>query len=199
MPAPVRLGAVVLAAGASTRMGRPKGALRWGGRTLVEIAIEQARAARAEPRVIVLGAHALPTPAGERAVQHDAWSEGPLSSLQAGLRALDSLGPLDGLLVLTVDRPRVRAETLFALREAFERAPGQVWQPRHDGRRGHPLIWPAVAIERLRQLAPTDSRRVLLTGPDALARAFLEVADPGVLDNVDRPEDLVRLGISQGS
>lgn len=199
MARPIRLGAVVLAAGASIRMGRPKGALRWRGLTLLEHAIRQARAARAQPRVVVLGAHALRVPPGEPVVEHPGWPEGPLSSLQAGLRVLDEGGPVAGMLVLTVDRPRVSDETLVALREAFEVAPDRISQPRHEGRRGHPMIWPAAALERMRHLPPTASRRDLLTGPDAMPRALVDVDDVGVIDNIDRPEDLARLGISLDS
>ncbi len=174
-------------------MGRPKGGLTWRGRTLLEHALEQADAAGARARVVVLGAHLVPVPPGEAVVHHPRWSEGPLSSLQAGLRALDDPLVLDGLLVLTVDRPRVRPDTLVLLRAAFEADPERVWQPRHAGRRGHPLIWPAAALPALLDLTPTASRRALLEGAGALPRAVIDVDDPGVLDNIDRAEDLARL------
>ena len=111
-----RLAAVVLAAGASTRMGRPKPLLRWRGRPFVWHVLEQARAAGAEPVIVVEGAVALPRDAlaGAVVVRNEAWAEGPLGSLQTGLCALLEAGVRAPVLVLTVDRPHVHADTLRA-------------------------------------------------------------------------------------
>lgn len=188
------LAAVVLAAGASTRMGRPKALLRWRGRPFVVHAIAQAAAAGARPVIVVEGAVSLPAEAlhGAQKVRNEAWAEGPLGSLQAGLRALVDGG--HGVLVLTVDRPHVRAETLAALGEAAAADPRAIWQPRHDTRRGHPIVHPADLVPGLVALRPPDTPRTLLSLPQVAARRrFIDVDDPAVLDNLDRPEDLARL------
>ena len=111
------LAAVVLAAGASTRMGRPKALLRWRGRPFAWHVLQQAHAAGAEPVIVVEGAVALPREAvqGATVVRNEAWADGPLGSLQVGLRALREAGAEGPVLVLTVDRPHLRAETLRAL------------------------------------------------------------------------------------
>ncbi|MEX1363113.1 MAG: nucleotidyltransferase family protein [Nannocystaceae bacterium] len=191
------LAAVVLAAGASTRMGRPKALLRWRGRPFVSHAIEQARWAGACPVVVVQGAVPLPDDArpGARLVHNEAWAEGPLGSLQAGLRVLvddDGTGP--AALVLTVDRPHIAAATLRALADAFGRDPSAIWQPQHGDRRGHPILYPADLVAQVLALRATETPRDLLARPPVAARRrSVAVDDPAVLDNLDRPEDLERL------
>ncbi|MCA9705428.1 MAG: NTP transferase domain-containing protein [Myxococcales bacterium] len=191
------LAAVVLAAGASSRMGRPKALLRWRGRPFVHHAIALARAAGAHPVVVVEGAVALPDEAlaGAIRARNEAWAEGPLRSLQAGLRALADAGPPDAaVLVLTVDRPHVRAETVRALADAHAADPAAIWQPRHGARRGHPIVHPAELVPALVELRPPQTPRTLLARPEVAARRrFVDVDDPAVLDNLDRPEDLERL------
>lgn len=208
------LAAVVLAAGASTRMGRPKALLRWRGRPFVQHALDQARAAGAQRVVVVQGAVALPDDllGGAQRVHNAAWAEGPLGSLQAGLRVLlDSSGsgfgsgpgsgsasgvaaaPF-GALVLTVDRPHVHPDTLRALAAAAAAEPEALWQPRRGAARGHPIVYPADLLPALVALRPPQTPRTLLARPEVAARRRqIEVDDPAVLDNLDRPEDLARL------
>lgn len=191
-----RLAAVVLAAGASTRMGRPKPLLEWRGRPFVWHVLEQARAAGAEPVIVVEGAVALPRPqlVGATIVRNEAWADGPLGSLQVGLRAVLEAGWSGPVLVLTVDRPHLRAETLRALARAVEHDPGAIWQPRLGDRRGHPIAYPHDLVPALVALRPPATPRDLLADPHvAPRRRSLAVDDPAILDNLDRPEDLQRL------
>lgn len=190
------LAAVVLAAGASTRMGRPKAHLRWRGRPFVWHGLEQARAAAASPVIVVEGAVALSVAALEGAtlVRNDAWSDGPLGSLQAGLRALVRAGVDTPVLVLTVDRPHVHADTLRALAQAVAADPTAVWQPRLGEQRGHPIVYPQDLVAKLIELRPPATPRDLLAQAQVAARRRqIDVDDPAVLDNLDRPEDLERL------
>jgi len=191
-----RLAAVVLAAGASTRMGRPKPLIEWRGRPFVWHVLEQARAAGAEVVIVVEGAVALPRAELEGAtiVRNEKWAEGPLGSLQAGLRAVLEAGARGPVLVLTVDRPHLRAETLRALARAVASDPTAVWQPRLSEQRGHPIVYPADLIPALIALQPPTTPRELLSEPHVTARRRqLEVDDPAILDNLDRPQDLERL------
>jgi molybdenum cofactor cytidylyltransferase len=191
-----RLAAVVLAAGASTRMGRPKPLLRWRGRPFVWHVLEQARAAGAEPVIVVEGAVELPREELGSAVvvRNEAWADGPLGSLQAGLRAVMDAGVNAPVLVLTVDRPHVRADTLRALANAVDADPTAIWQPRLGDRRGHPIVYPSELVPILVALRQPATPRDLLTRPDvASRRRQIEVDDDAVLDNLDRPEDLDRL------
>lgn len=189
------LAAVVLAAGAGTRMGAPKALLRLGGRSFVRRAIALAEAAGAAPIVAVAGA--VPLPPAElgsaRAVVNTDWPKGQMSSLQVGLAAIAGAAP-DGVLVLTVDRPHVAPATVVALAEAHRGDPSAIWQPALAGRRGHPILYPGDLIAALRELASDEGPRAWLRSP-AIAgrRRELAVDDPAILENIDTPGDLRRL------
>jgi CTP:molybdopterin cytidylyltransferase MocA len=182
--------AIVLAAGASVRMGSPKPLVQWRGRAFVRHVIDALRDAGCDPIVVVEGAHALPDDAiaGARRVVHEGWANGPLSSLQAGLRATGE----GAVLLATVDRPHVGTHTIAALLAAHAEHPDAVVQPRFAGRRGHPLVLPASLRAPVLAAAPTDDLRAVLARAHAQRRE-LAVDDPAVLDNVDTPADLARL------
>lgn len=182
--------AIVLAAGASTRMGRPKALLRHGERSFVACAVDLAAAAGCAPIVVVTGAQTISEPLAATLIHNETWPLGPLSSLQRGLAAIT--GDITGVLVLTVDRPHLRPTTIVALVAAFRGAPTHIWQPEYAGQRGHPLIWPAALLPALRALPPDGDPRPLLREHTASRRSLM-VDDPATLDNLDRPEDLARL------
>lgn len=192
-----RVAAVVLAAGASTRMGAPKALLVWRGQPFVAHAIALARAVGAGPIAVVEGAHAIPDELIGAAVRvrNEAWSLGPLGSLQAGLKiALADDPPPHAVLVLSVDRPHVAVQTVAALVAAHLREPSCVWQPSCNGRHGHPIVWPLDLAQRVLALRIDASPRDVLAADDvAPRRRFVEVADTAVLDNIDEPDDLERL------
>ena len=186
-PAPA---AVVLAAGASTRMGRPKALLEYEGRSFVACAVELATRAGCAPIVVVTGAVELADQGlAARLVHNDRWQYGQLGSLQRGLAALEDPA---GVLVLTVDRPHLRVPTVVTLVAAFRTAPQFSWQPAHAGRRGHPVIYPRSLLPALMALPASADPRELLRAHEAVRRA-VAVDDPAVHDNIDSPADLERL------
>lgn len=143
---------VVLAAGASVRLGRPKQTLELEGRPLLRHVLVAAAASCLDEIVVVLGhgardvAGALGDP-GPRAriVVNPDHASGQASSLLAGLRATDPAAR--AAVVLLGDQPRVRAETIDAVVDAFRRGDGPVVQAAYGGRPGHPTllartIWP---------------------------------------------------------
>lgn len=194
------IAAVILAAGASSRMGRPKALLPWRGRTFVAHLVSAARTAGCEPVVVVQGATDL-TGAGIDAdairVTNLDWTRGPRTSLACGLDGVERAAsdpPPSGVLILTVDRPHLRTETLSALLDAHRRAPDRVWQARSGGRRGHPLILSTAAVQALRGAPPDATLRDVLRSPAiAPTRDAVDLDDPAIHDNLDRPEDLERL------
>jgi CTP:molybdopterin cytidylyltransferase MocA len=186
---------LILAGGASQRMGQAKALLEFEGRTFVGIGVELLRQAGCAPVLVVDGAHRLGPLVGAERVHNVGWQHGPLSSLQLGLaRALELEPNLDALLVHHVERPRIQAQTVVALLAAANAEPECVWQPSFAGRSGHPLVWPRALFGALSSLdAGSDTARTLLRGPASTARRKLEVDDPGVLDNIDTPEQLAAL------
>ncbi len=195
------LAGVLLAGGASRRMGRPKAALPWRGEPFAARIARLMRAAGVDPLVVVTGLHDAETravlPAALRAlvVRNPEPERGQLSSLQLALAWLEEHAPeTPGALVALVDHPAVRPETYAALVRAA-RAPArqvEIALPTHHGRRGHPLVflrsvWPEI----LGADAPDGARSVVRRAPERVAE--IEVDDAGILRDVDRPADLERL------
>lgn len=190
------LAALVLAAGAGARMGRPKALIAWRGRSFVRHAIALAEAAGCDPILAVEGAAELPAAELGPALKltNPTWPSGQSDSLRRGLAALLSRAPGAPVLVLTVDRPHLAPATVVALATAARASPSQIWQPSHAGRRGHPIVYPAALLPILAALPPDQTPRDLLARPDvAVLRRTLAVDDPAVLDNIDLPADLARL------
>jgi len=180
----VRTAAVVLAAGASVRLGKPKQLVRLAGVTLLERALRTAREAGCCPVVVVLGADAAKIQAqcklNDAVVAiNDEWSEGMASSIRIGVRMLGAVAKdADGVLLMTCDQPAVTAEHLRALMKT-----GEVTASAYAGRRGVPAYLPSAAFAQLMDLRGDAGARNLL----AQARC-VELAD-GELD-VDTVEDL---------
>lgn len=191
--------AAVLAAGASTRMGRPKSLIQWRGKAFVTHVVDLAEQAGCRPIVVVDGAFVLPEDVLGSAsrITNRGWPAGQISSLQAALRGLSfdtEDPPRQGVLVLTVDRPHVQPNTVTRLVEAHVQHPQVVWQPAYRGRRGHPVLYPNDLVADLLTLGKEESARTFLVRADVAARRrVLEVDDPAVLENLDQPEDLERL------
>jgi CTP:molybdopterin cytidylyltransferase MocA len=191
MSAPAR---VILAAGASARLGTCKALADLGGG-----ATPLAELARAGAELVVGGAHAerirAALPCGLRFEHNREWQDGRLSSVQCAVRAL----PGRDLCLAPVDVPLVPAEVFEALARAWERAgsPERGWlAPRWRGKYGHPIvIGRALAAALLDAPAgrPLKSFRV-----DAHPLLGLEVQAPEILDDLDTPEDLARLRARRG-
>ena len=121
-----RVAAVVLAAGGSARLGRPKQLVVHAGEPLVRRAARAARLAGADPVLVVLGAHAdAVAPAlagldGVRPLVHAGWGAGMAGSLLAGLEAVRAADPApDAVLVTLADQPLVDAAALGRLIAAW--------------------------------------------------------------------------------
>jgi molybdenum cofactor cytidylyltransferase len=136
----MRVAAVVLAAGASTRLGSPKQLAMLGGETLLERAVRVAREAGCQPVVVVLGASADVIRArcalGDAVVVvNENWTEGMGASVRVGVGVL---GEVDGCVVMTCDMPAVTASHLRALRGS-----GEIMASFYAERCGVPAYFPA--------------------------------------------------------
>ena len=143
--------ALLLAAGASTRMGRPKPLLAWGGVPLVAYQVRELRAAGVERVVVVLGHDAdgvrPHVPSDAHIVLNEAYREGRASSLRVGAAALPD--EADPVIVLNVDQPRPRT-LLRQLIGAHDRARALVTVPAFESRRGHPPVLAGALLPELR-------------------------------------------------
>lgn len=193
------LATVVLAAGASAQMGRPKALLDFRGRPFVIRILEVLEALDLRPRLVVLGPDApriRPVLATHECVivEHAAVAAGPIGSLRAALAALEPVRP-SSMLVWPVDLPHVRVATIERLLETYRRGDPSIVVPTFAGRRGQPVIW----AERLfGELAASPAATPHGAPPGLLLAhaaqlADVPVDDPAVIDELDTPEDYERL------
>lgn len=193
---------VILAAGASSRMGQDKALLPWpkqdgaSGTFLSEsirtfsehcdlvLVVTGKNESTLTPTIFSEGAFLVCNPAPER---------GQFSSLQSGLHEVLNRGR-DNAMITLVDRPPPQLETLRKLVDAFADRNHDAWAviPQHAGRHGHPILIGRELIEEfLKVPATTNAREILHNHADRIN--YLEVDDPRVTTNVDTPGDYASL------
>jgi molybdenum cofactor cytidylyltransferase len=195
--------AIVLAAGASRRLGQPKQLLLLDGEALIARSVRLAEEAGATPLIAVLGAHheltraALPLNPMDKStavipVVNSAWEQGIASSIHAGLRALEDCAPqVPGVLILGCDQPRLTAGHLRALLAAFaaQAAPAMVASA-YAGVRGIPAVFPRMVFPQLLALRGDQGARALLLRSTC---PLIELSFPGGEVDIDMPADLGQL------
>ncbi len=187
--------AVVLAAGAGSRIGTNKALLRLGRATFLERIVGTARRAGMGRIVVVVGHQAdevkRAAPSGEDVVivENPRPERGQLSSLQI---ALATLADARAVLVWPVDHPLVKSTTLERILRASAEDPAKIVVPCYGARGGHPTLFPRAVFEHLLALSPDQGARALFAaGPERRLR--LAVNDPGVRTNINSHADLTLL------
>lgn len=184
--------AIILAAGAATRMGEAKQLLTFGRTTLVQHAIEQAVGAGFDRVAVVVGAHApeiidVISDLSVDVVRNDAWETGMGSSLVAGLRhILNSGSNPEYVAILLADQPLVRAAHLAAMRRLAEQSQSPIIAARYGGTVGVPAFFHRTLFPELEALAPTAGARHLLKLPGQKVAVF-DLPEAAV--DIDTPED----------
>jgi molybdenum cofactor cytidylyltransferase len=191
------LSAIVLAAGDSSRIGRPKALLQWRGLPFLEHVCDALRRSDVEDRVVVLGkdSHEILSawhPAGEKVTVNAHPEHGQLSSLRCGL--LDAAGTAEGYLVCLADQPTIPVDTYRRVIDCWLAAKDSIVIPRTmraaDSRlkRGHPIIIPA-AHRGLCFEGPLEKGLHWVTHHPSVKINDLEVKDPEIIRDFDTPED----------
>jgi molybdenum cofactor cytidylyltransferase len=194
--------AVVLAAGESARLGRPKQLLPYAGTTLLGHAVDCVRSVGARRVLVVIGAHLelLRTEVARLHVAHLenlGWREGRGSSLRAGAAAiLDGVDAPDGVLVVVSDQPRVGVAELARLVERWRAQPDHIVACAYDGGLGVPALFPRELAGELRASGGDRGAKAVIHGH--LART-LRVDCPAAAQDVDTEADYVRLRSSMSS
>jgi molybdenum cofactor cytidylyltransferase len=186
---------LILAAGASSRMGRTKQLLSLGGRPLLQHVVDAAEAAPIDEIVVVLGhrareiAAALRWPARMRVAVNPAYGEGQSTSLIAGVRAAHRAAR--AVVVLLGDQPGIRTAAIAAVVEAFEAGAGPVVQASYEGRPGHPALIARPLWGEVERISGDEGARSILPS-DPADRRLVEVGGPAPED-IDTEDDFARL------
>lgn len=192
-----KIAALVLAAGLSRRMGRNKLIEPVQGVPMVARAVDAALASQADPIVVVTGHQedAVRAALGRKRkvmlVHNPDHAQGLSTSLQRGLAALPA--ECEGVLICLGDMPRVRAQHLDRLIEAFNPTEGRaICVPTFAGKRGNPALFARRYFAEMAGIAGDVGARHLI-GEHAEAVADIEMGDDGILLDVDSPEALAAL------
>jgi molybdenum cofactor cytidylyltransferase len=173
----VKIAGVVLAAGSSTRLGRPKQTVMIGGETLVQRAVRLAIEAGLSPVILVAADEALIV-AGAEIVLNEAASEGMASSIRCGVNAVQGC---DGVVLMACDQPALSVEHL----QALIAEPAEIAGSAYAGRVGVPAYFPKSSFEALLALEGDAGARELLRG-------VRQVPQENLSFDIDTKEDLAR-------
>jgi molybdenum cofactor cytidylyltransferase len=188
---PGPIDAVVLAAGRSTRMGEPKPLLELDGQTFIERAVGTLRAGGCRIVVAVVNEGAdwtarLADTTGALVVLNDDERAQQIDSLRRALPHLPADGA--GALVLPVDHPTVSPDTVRALIAAFRDDGALIVRPLYRSVPGHPTLFARPLFDELLHGELRDGARTVIEAHLEQIRD-IEVADAGVLADVNTPED----------
>jgi molybdenum cofactor cytidylyltransferase len=188
------IGAVILAAGPSSRMGRPKLALTHGGVPLLRRAVNVAVEGGCGQVVVVLGAGAEAyapllegTPA--RIVRNPHYAEGMGGSIQLGVEALDQ--DVEAAVIMLADQPFIDAAIVRRIIDTYQTSGKKIVACEYDGVRGAPVLFDrALFLELLLVTGDRGARAVMDTYPKHVAA--VEIPSAAARD-VDTPADVERL------
>jgi molybdenum cofactor cytidylyltransferase len=187
------IGAVVLAAGMSRRMGEPKVLLPWSkGRTIIEHILEQLIMTRVDHIVVVTGNRAdevgaLAQKLDVQTVYNPDFANAEmLSSLKAGLRAMpDHVG---AALVVLGDQPSIQPRIIHQVIQRYAEGAGDIVAPSYNMRRGHPILIDRRYWREILALPDNGAPRDVINA-HADRIAYVEVDSDSVLRDVDTPEE----------
>ena len=189
-----RVAGIILAAGESTRFGRPKQLLGWHSKPFVRVVAKTALAAGLSPVVIVTGSNAAEVESAVNdlnvtIVRNESWKAGQGSSIVKGVESLpENIGA--GIFLLA-DQPQVSVEVLRALTESHRREMSAIVAPLIlEERRGNPVLFDRITFPDLLSLQGDVGGRAVFHKHKV---EFLPWHDDALLLDVDTPEDYQRL------
>ena len=184
--------AVVLAAGESSRMGRPKALLPIGGQTFIERIVAALKQAKHGKIVVILGHNASELQAKisqlpvEILINTD-YKLGQLSSLQLAVQRLQSEIDCDGMLVHLVDHPYLVPSLIEEMIRRFYDTKKPIIVPKFHGKRGHPVIFSRDLFAELLN-APMDQGAKAVVNAHRAETLEIETEEEGIAVDIDTPE-----------
>ena len=185
------INAIVLAAGASKRMGKPKPLLRFRDSTFLEQIVTTLQSSQADGVTVVLGAQAeaiakaVDLPDADVIINGD-YRKGQLSSLVAGIKHVPQ--QTEAILLCLVDHPFITAEIVDKIVGEFRRTDAPIVVPTFNGRRGHPTLFShSMFAPLISAPAEKGARHVVYSNEDKVLE--VTVSDSTVLVGINTPDD----------
>jgi len=188
----MRVFALLLAAGESARMGRPKALLPWQGKTLLEFQVEQLLAGGVEWVILVLGHEAERIRRVASSLAHTTiiinqhYATGKTSSLRSGMDAVPA--EADAVLVLSVDQPRAAA-LIREICTAHETRDPLITVPAYGGRHGHPTIFARPLFPEMRAITEEEQGLRAVRRRHRAETHVVETATRIPLIDINTPDD----------
>jgi molybdenum cofactor cytidylyltransferase len=182
---------IILAAGASKRMGKPKMLLPFGFSTVIESVVIQSAMSDTDETIVVLGANAnkIQDQLGDYAiktVENKAWEDGMLTSVQAGINTLPE--DASAALVMLGDQPMVNSEVINKVIEAYRKSEKSLLVATYNGKRGHPLMIGKKYFREILDFSTEKSLKDILgLYPDDIEDVAIE--DDAILRDIDTEKD----------
>ncbi len=190
-----QVAAIVLAAGASWRMGQPKQLLPLGEGTMLQRVIDTVLASPADAVIVVLGHRAAEVAATiddwpVQIIVNEAWEKGLSSSVKAGLRAAGT--DINAALFVLADQPAVSAEVMAQLVERYRQTRAPIVVPVYQSQRGNPVLFDRSLFAELMEVEGDQGGRDLINRYRDQVEE-VEVASEGVLLDINTLADYQRL------
>lgn len=190
------IAALVLAAGGSRRLGRPKQLERWGSATLLDRVLEHVRRFPVDETWIVLGAEIEAVMEGVDLtdigiIENPEWEEGLAASLRVGLDALTRLSKVDAAFIVLGDQPEIPDEVAEKLAEAWKVSKHLAVVPKYRYTWGNPVLVSRDLWPRLMSLEGDEgARRLLQAHPEWVEEVWIESLPPRDIDTQRDVEEL---------
>jgi molybdenum cofactor cytidylyltransferase len=184
--------AVVLSAGESSRMGRPKALLPIDGRMFIERIVAALKQGNIGRIIVVLGHNAgeLKAKISHLPIEiliNDDYKLGQLSSLQVAVRHLRSDAACDGMLVHLVDHPYLPSSLVEEMIRRFYESKKWLVVPRYHGKRGHPVVFARALFDEL-LAAPMGQGAKAVVNAHPAETLEVETEEEGIAVDIDTPE-----------
>jgi molybdenum cofactor cytidylyltransferase len=191
----INIAGVILAAGESSRFGRPKQLSSFKEKTFIENVVETALTTGLSPVVVVLGSHLQEIkPVLEKyngliaIIENPNWNEGQSSSIRVAIESITN--SCRAAIFLLVDQPQIEPELVLALISDYFRKRSNIIAPFIGERRGNPVLFDKVCFDRLTSLTGDRGGRTIFK---EFGLTRLNWEDKRILFDVDNPEDYEEL------
>lgn len=191
-----KIGLIILAAGAATRMGRPKQLLSYQGRSLILHAVEVALASLCQPIIVVLGAYVEQIkpelmPKAVQVVENSQWQEGMSSSIRAGISMLlKTNSKLDAVIISLADQPLVSPQIFNQLIQSYQETQKVIIASKYNETTGVPALFSKTLFPELMQLEGDKGAKALI---QKYIDTGLILLIPEAAIDIDTPDDYKQL------